>query len=56
MEEVFFLILDDEICCEMGNVVVCVVKVVNYENVGIIEFIYDLNDNKFYFMEMNICI
>lgn len=29
----------------MGNVVIRVVKVVNYENVGIIEFIYDLDDN-----------
>ncbi len=28
-------------------------KAVNYENAGTIEFIYDLNDNKFYFMEMN---
>ena len=28
-------------------------KAVNYENAGTIEFIYDLNDNQFYFMEMN---
>ena len=28
-------------------------RAVNYENAGTIEFIYDLNDNKFYFMEMN---
>src|SRR5699024_11467225 len=28
-------------------------KAVNYENAGTIEFIYDLNSNEFYFMEMN---
>ena len=28
-------------------------KAVNYENAGTIEFIYDLDDDNFYFMEMN---
>ena len=46
-------ILDDETRREMGNAAVRAAKAVNYENAGTIEFIYDLNDNKFYFMEMN---
>ena len=48
-----FPILDDETRREMGNAAVRAAKAVNYENAGTIEFIYDLNDNKFYFMEMN---
>ena len=43
-----FPILDDETRREMGNAAVRA-KAVNYENAGTIEFIYDLNDNKFYF-------
>ena len=38
---------------EMGNAAIRAAKAVNYENAGTIEFIYDLNDNQFYFMEMN---
>lgn len=39
----------------MGEVVVKVVKFINYVGVGIVEFLVDGNGN-FYFMEMNICI
>ena len=45
-------ILSDEQREEMGNHYKSA-KAVNYENAGTIEFIYDLNDNQFYFMEMN---
>ena len=45
-------ILSDEQREEMGNDYKSA-KAVNYENAGTIEFIYDLNDNQFYFMEMN---
>ena len=38
---------------EMGNAAIRAAKAVNYENAGTIEFIYDLDDNQFYFMEMN---
>ncbi|PTE73972.1 acetyl-CoA carboxylase biotin carboxylase subunit [Staphylococcus devriesei] len=38
---------------EMGNAAVRAAKAVNYENAGTIEFIYDLNEDNFYFMEMN---
>ena len=37
----------------MGKTAIRAAKAVNYENAGTIEFIYDLNENKFYFMEMN---
>ena len=42
-------ILSDEQREEMGNTIRAA-KAVNYENAGTIEFIYDLNDNQFYFM------
>ena len=38
---------------ERWNAAIRAAKAVNYENAGTIEFIYDLNDNQFYFMEMN---
>ncbi|WP_210129965.1 acetyl-CoA carboxylase biotin carboxylase subunit [Staphylococcus sp. GDX8P54P] len=46
-------ILTNEQREEMGNAAIRAAKAVNYENAGTIEFIYDLNDNQFYFMEMN---
>ena len=46
-------ILSDEQREEMGKCSYKSCKAVNYENAGTIEFIYDLNDNQFYFMEMN---
>lgn len=46
-------ILTDEKRKEMGKAAIHMTKAVNYENAGTIEFIYDLNENKFYFMEMN---
>src|SRR5699024_8721171 len=38
---------------EMGNAAVRAAKDVNYENAGIIEFIYDLHTHEIYLMEMN---
>ncbi|WP_392449809.1 acetyl-CoA carboxylase biotin carboxylase subunit [Staphylococcus massiliensis] len=38
---------------EMGDAAVRAAKAVNYVNAGTIEFIYDLDTNDFYFMEMN---
>ncbi|MFK4469722.1 acetyl-CoA carboxylase biotin carboxylase subunit [Bacillus sp. RC252] len=38
---------------EMANLAVKAAQVVNYSGAGTIEFIYDLKENKFYFMEMN---
>ncbi|MEI7413227.1 acetyl-CoA carboxylase biotin carboxylase subunit [Staphylococcus hominis] len=46
-------ILTDEKRKEMGKAAIRAAKAVKYENAGTIEFIYDLNENKFYFMEMN---
>ena len=53
VEEAPSPILSDEQRKEMGNAAVRAAKAVKYENAGTIEFIYDLNTNDFYFMEMN---
>ena len=53
VEEAPSPILSEEKRQEMGNAAVRAAKAVNYENAGTIEFIYDLDDDKFYFMEMN---
>lgn len=46
-------ILTEEKRKEMGDAAVRAAKVVNYFNAGTIEFIYDLDEDQFYFMEMN---
>ena len=46
-------ILTDENVKRWVKAAIRAAKAVNYENAGTIEFIYDLNENKFYFMEMN---
>ncbi|GAA0296394.1 acetyl-CoA carboxylase biotin carboxylase subunit [Gracilibacillus halotolerans] len=38
---------------EMGDAAVRAARAVDYSGAGTIEFIFDLNDNRFYFMEMN---
>lgn len=53
VEEAPSPILSDEKREEMGNAAVRAAKAVNYENAGTIEFIFDLDSNNFYFMEMN---
>lgn len=45
--------LDGEVREEMGNAAVKAAKAVDYSGAGTIEFIYDYNNRKFYFMEMN---
>ncbi|MCQ6273746.1 acetyl-CoA carboxylase biotin carboxylase subunit [Bacillus sp. V3B] len=45
--------LDGEIREEMGNAAVTAAKAVNYTGAGTVEFIYDYQSRKFYFMEMN---
>lgn len=42
-----------EIRKEMGDAAVRAAKAVNYSGAGTIEFIFDLDDQEFYFMEMN---
>ncbi|MGJ5711874.1 acetyl-CoA carboxylase biotin carboxylase subunit [Staphylococcus auricularis] len=46
-------ILTDDKREEMGQAAVRAAQAVNYENAGTVEFIYDLETNDFYFMEMN---
>ncbi|MHD0397626.1 acetyl-CoA carboxylase biotin carboxylase subunit [Staphylococcus simulans] len=38
---------------EMGQASIRAAKAVNYENAGTIEYIYDLDSDEYYFMEMN---
>lgn len=45
--------LDGETREEMGKAAVKAAKAVDYTGAGTIEFIYDYNNRKFYFMEMN---
>ena len=45
--------LDGEIRAEMGQAAVKAALAVNYSGAGTVEFIFDYNNRKFYFMEMN---
>lgn len=60
IEEVLVFGMILEMCVVMGQVVVCVVCVIGYCGVGMVEFIVDgmqgLCLDGFWFMEMNICL
>lgn len=45
--------LSSERRAEMGAAAVKAAQACNYEGAGTIEFIYDYQEDKFYFMEMN---
>ncbi|WP_409301598.1 acetyl-CoA carboxylase biotin carboxylase subunit [Peribacillus sp. SCS-155] len=45
--------LDSELRAEMGEAAVKAALAVDYSGAGTVEFIYDYNNRKFYFMEMN---
>lgn len=53
VEEAPSPILTDAKRVEMGETAVTAAKSIDYIGAGTIEFIYDLNDDNFYFMEMN---
>lgn len=53
VEEAPSPILSPEKRKEMGDAAVRATKAVEYFNAGTIEFIYDLDEDQFYFMEMN---
>lgn len=53
VEEAPSPILSEEKRVEMGETAVRAAKSIDYIGAGTIEFIYDLNDDQFYFMEMN---
>jgi acetyl-CoA carboxylase biotin carboxylase subunit len=46
-------VLTDEVREEMCQAALKLAKLVNYDSVGTVEFLYDLDAQKFYFMEMN---
>lgn len=45
--------LNEEMRAQMGEAAVKAAQAVNYTGAGTVEFIFDYNENKFYFMEMN---
>ena len=53
VEEAPSPIIDAATRKEMGETAVRAAKSINYVNAGTIEFIYDLDANEYYFMEMN---
>nr|WP_255695239.1 acetyl-CoA carboxylase biotin carboxylase subunit [Salinicoccus sp. ID82-1] len=53
VEEAPSPILSEEKRKEMGDTAVTAAKSIDYIGAGTIEFIYDLNEDHFYFMEMN---
>jgi len=53
IEEAPSLKIDSKLREKMGNAAVQAAKQIGYRNVGTIEFIFDLETNNFYFMEMN---
>lgn len=53
LEEAMSPVLDKKLREEMGIAAIAIAKQVKYEGAGTIEFILDLDTNKFYFMEMN---
>lgn len=53
VEEAPSPILSEKMRQEMGEAAIRAAKAVEYYNAGTIEFIYDLDEDKFYFMEMN---
>jgi acetyl-CoA carboxylase biotin carboxylase subunit len=53
VEETPSPVLDKEIRAQMGEAAVKAAEAVDYTGAGTIEFIYDYQNKKFYFMEMN---
>jgi acetyl-CoA carboxylase biotin carboxylase subunit len=45
--------IPNEIRMKMGNAAVAAAKAVDYAGAGTVEFIYDVDSNNYYFMEMN---
>ena len=53
LEEALSPALTDELRKEMGEAAIKIAKDIEFEGAGTIEFIFDLDTEKFYFMEMN---
>lgn len=53
VEETPSPVLDEDLRSQMGEAAVKAAKAVDYTGAGTIEFIYDYQNKKFYFMEMN---
>lgn len=46
-------VLDDKLRQQMFDAAISLCKYVNYDSVGTVEFLFDQDERKFYFMEMN---
>jgi len=46
-------VMDDKLRDKMGNEVIKIIKALNYDNAGTVEFIYDDSTGEFYFLEVN---
>lgn len=53
LEEAPSIKIKDKVRHKMGRAAVNIAKSIKYRNAGTVEFIYDLETKKFYFMEMN---
>lgn len=53
IEEAPSVAINDEVRAEMGQVAIAAAEAVDYTNAGTIEFLFDSNENKYYFLEMN---
>lgn len=53
IEEAPSVVVDSKMRTEMGQAAVRAAEAVQYENAGTVEFLYDGEENKYYFLEMN---
>lgn len=53
IEEAPSVAVDENLRQELGRVAVAAAESVQYENAGTVEFLFDSNEEKFYFLEMN---
>ena len=53
MEEAPSFVLDESTRKKMGKAAVLAARAVRYDSAGTVEFLYDMEKNEFYFMEMN---
>ncbi|MBV7336939.1 acetyl-CoA carboxylase biotin carboxylase subunit [Chloroflexi bacterium TSY] len=53
IEEAPSVAVDAALRKEMGNVAIAAAEAVNYVNAGTVEFLFDIDEEKYYFLEMN---
>lgn len=53
IEESPCAVLSDEVRSEMGRVAVRIAKLIGYSNAGTVEFVFDVDSSRFFFLEVN---